>query len=102
MSRPRKEPSNEVSNSDPGNRRLLTIWIIVITSLKILTSLSLLFILNSSQIGSDGFKIFLGADSVLVGTIVLRVIKYYFPVPNNISKNDSNEPESKLRRLIKL
>ncbi|MDB5130845.1 MAG: hypothetical protein JWR02_594 [Mucilaginibacter sp.] len=80
MSTIQKGQSKSFSNLDSQNRRLITIWIIVIATIKLLViNVYLLFCSNFLLLNSLGVKILLSTDSLLIGTIIARVIKYYFP-----------------------
>ncbi len=102
MSIGRQAKPKESPSIDPQSRKLITVWIISITTLKLLASISLLFVVKPAQVDSGEFKLFISADSLLIGTIVIRVTKYYFPIPNQGSRSSAHEAASKFRKLIKL
>jgi len=81
-SNPISNPSG-ASNLDPKNRRLLTIWTIVIATLKILAiNIYLICFTNSALSNSLNFKLIIGADFILISTVLIRITKFYFPIAN--------------------
>ena len=84
MSNSPENPSKDFLNLDPRTRRLITIWIIVIATLKLVViNIYLLFCPNALLINSIELKILLSTDSVLIGAILTRVVRYYFPTLKN-------------------
>jgi hypothetical protein len=72
---------NGASNLDPKNRRLLTIWTIAIATLKIITiNVYLICFTDSALSNSMNLKLIIGADFILISTVLIRIAKFYFPI----------------------
>jgi hypothetical protein len=78
MSTTSQDHSKGHSNIEPKSRKLLTVWIVVIVTIKILATYTY-FILYPSI----GLKILLTPDSLIIGPVLIIVIRYYFPNSKN-------------------
>lgn len=90
-----KRRSEDYLHLDPKIRRGITIWIIVITTAQLIAINIFLILSPNSLLNSAlGIKISVSAISVLIGTILIRVTRYYFPLSNNKANNGSNDSVS--------
>jgi len=96
MNPTKKRRSEDCLNLDPKIRRWITIWIIVIaTSQLIAINISLILSPNFLSESAVGIKILASANSVLIGTILIRVTRYYFPLSDSKPRNISNDRDER-------